>query len=222
MLCCSSYIPRKVGGLWWKNKRVWYHLHSMKKQSGKKLKVGVIVGSTRQGRFGEQPARWIYGEANKRVGIEAELLDLRDYPLPFFDQSSSPFMGGTDYKNPAVKKWAEKIKEKDAFIICSPEYNHGYPAVLKNALDYAYAEWNNKPVGFVSWGGVGGARVVEQLRLVAIELQMAPIRNAVHIQNFWGLLDKSGKLKTDTLTESADEMLAQLAWWGNALKVARK
>ncbi len=193
----------------------------MKKQNGKKLKVGVILGSTRQGRFGEQPARWIVTEANNRKEFDAELLDLRNYPLSFFDQPSSPFMSGTDYKNPAVKKWAEKIKEKDAFIICSPEYNHGYPAVLKNALDYAYSEWNNKPVGFVSWGSVGGARAVEQLRLVAIELQMAPIRNAVHIQKFWELLDKSGNLKTDSLTESADEMLAQLAWWGKALKTAR-
>ena len=188
----------------------------------KKLKVGVILGSTREGRFGEQPARWIVGETKKRAEFDAELLDLRDYPLPFFDEPSSPFMSGTNYKNPAIKKWAEKIKEKDAFILCSPEYNHGYSAVLKNALDYVYAEWNNKPVGFVSWGGVGGARAVEQLRLVAIELQMAPIRNAVQIQNFWGLLDKKGKLKTDTLQESVGDMLAQLAWWAKALKAGRE
>lgn len=193
----------------------------MKKQNGSKVKVGIILGSTRQGRFGDKPAKWIFEEAKKRKEWDAELLDLRDFPLPFFDESSSPSMGGIHYQNPVAKKWVETIQEKDAFIICSPEYNHGYPAVLKNALDYAYAEWNKKPVGFVSWGGVGGARVVEQLRLVAIELQMAPMRNAVHIQRFWELLDKAGSLKTETFQKSGDDLLAQLLWWAKALKQAR-
>ncbi len=188
----------------------------------KTLNIKVIVGSTRPNRFSEKPAQWIFEEAKKREGLDVELLDLRDYPMPFFNEAVSPSMSKESYSNEVVAKWKEKVKEADGYIIATPEYNHGYPAVLKNALDYVYREWNNKPVGFVSWGSVAGARSVEQLRLVAIELQMAPIRNAVYIPNFWTLLDESGKLKTDSLQKSADDLLTQLMWWASALKTARE
>ncbi|MBS3132651.1 NAD(P)H-dependent oxidoreductase [Candidatus Woesearchaeota archaeon] len=145
------------------------------------IKIKVIVGSTRQNRFSEKPAYWIYNEVKKEEGVEAELLDLRDYAMPFFNEPVSPAMSGGKYANEVVQKWAEKIKEGDAFIIVTPEYNHGYPAVLKNALDSIFQEWNRKAVGFVSYGGAGGTRSVEQLRQVVIELQMTPIRNAIHI-----------------------------------------
>jgi len=145
------------------------------------IKIKVIVGSTRQNRFSEKPAHWIYEEAKKKEGVEAELLDLRDYPMPFFDEPVSPATSGGKYTREEVKKWAAKIGDGDAFIIVTPEYNHGYPAVLKNALDSLFPEWNKKPVGFVGYGSAGGARSIEQLREVAIELYMAPIRNAVHI-----------------------------------------
>ena len=145
------------------------------------VNIKVIIGSTRQNRFSEKPARWIFEELKKQKDVSAELLDLRDYPMPFFDSPMPSSMAQGKYANEIVKKWAEKINEADAFIIVTPEYNHGYSAVLKNALDWLYPEWNKKAVGFVSYGSAVGARAVEQLRQVAIELQMVPIRNSIHI-----------------------------------------
>ncbi|MBU6426757.1 NAD(P)H-dependent oxidoreductase [Patescibacteria group bacterium] len=184
------------------------------------LKIAIIIGSTRPGRFGDKPAKWIYEEAKRTDGVEAELLDLRDYPMPFYAEDHSFSM------NPAVsdqtaEKWQAKIGAADAFVIVTPEYNHGPSAVLKNALDYAYREWNDKPVAFVAYGSVGGARAVEQLRLVAIELQMAPIRNAVHIPAPWFLVDGKGDLKPNALDpfkDAAKNMLEQLVRWGRVMK----
>jgi NAD(P)H-dependent FMN reductase len=186
------------------------------------LSIKVIIGSTREGRFGDKPARWIFEEVKKREGVESELIDLRDYPLPFFNEAVSPGMAKGVHANEIAGTLARKIAEADGFIVATPEYNHGYPAVLKNAMDFIYNEWNKKPIGFVSWGGVAGARSVEQLREVVIELQMAPIRNAVHIPNFWTLTDEKGNLKTESLQKSADDFLDQLLWWAKALKTARE
>ncbi len=185
------------------------------------LKIAVILGSTRPERFSEQPGTWIADKLKKIDGLDVETLDLRDYPMPFFDEAKSPTMAPEGFGKEVVEKWRAKIAEADAFVVVTPEYNHGYSAVLKNAMDYVYFEWNKKPISFVAYGGVGGARAVEQLRLVAVELQMAPIRHAVHINNFWGLLDESGKLKTETLEAGADAMIENLVWWAKALKVAR-
>lgn len=189
------------------------------------LKIQVIIGSTRQGRFGEQPARWLF-ELLKKKGVEAELIDLRDWPLPFFDEPVSPSMMQMmkkDYTSELAKKWAKKIEEADGYLIVTPEYNHGYPAVLKNALDYAYSEWNNKPVGFLSYGGIsGGTRSVQQLRQVVIELQMVPIRNGVHIPMYWTQLDDKGKLNMDTYKEGAENLLNQLISWAKSLKPIRE
>src|SRR5689334_15901677 len=138
------------------------------------LNIKVIVGSTRANRFSEQPAHWIFEAAKKRAELEVELVDLRDYPLPFFEEGLPPGAAKDNYTNPAVVKWRDKVKEGDGYIFVTPEYNHGYPAVLKNALDYTYGPWGRKAAAFVSWGGAGGTRGVEQLRLVAIELNMAP------------------------------------------------
>lgn len=187
-----------------------------------KLTIQIILGSTRQNRFGEKPALWIYKEAKKRKELEVELLDLRDYPLPFFDEPVSPATSQGKYTNKDAADWAEKIGVGDGYIWVSPEYNHGYSAVLKNALDYVYKQWHRKPVAFISYGAMGGTRAVEQLRQVAIEFQMAPIRDAVHIAAFWRLLDKKGNLKTASLKEDADNMLDQLVWWATALKKARE
>jgi len=182
-------------------------------------KIKVILGSTRQERFGDQPAKWIADKA-KAKGLDVEILDLRDYPLPFFNESISP-KKGEGYPYPVSTKWAEKIGEADGFIITAAEYNHGYTAVLKNAMDYVSREWNNKPVAFVGYGSVGGARAVEQLREVAIELQMAPIRNAVHMTNFWNLLDEKGQMKTESFDAAGDALIDQLIWWTDALSAAR-
>jgi len=184
------------------------------------LKIKVIVGSTRANRFSEKPAQWIFAEAKKRADLDVELLDLRDYPLPFFEEAMPPGMAKDSYTNPVVVKWRDKIRDSDGFVICTPEYNHGYPAVLKNALDYTYSAWSRKAVAFVSWGGGGGARGVEQLRLVTIELDMAPIRFAVHLQNPWFIKDAS-EIATEANQNSAKVLLDQLTWWAGALKAAR-
>ena len=189
-----------------------------------KLNIKIIVGSTREARFSDKAAAWITGEIRKQKEIEAEALDLRDYDMPFYNEPVSPSYKQGPFKNKAVARFTKKIAEGDAFVIITPEYNHGTSGVLKNALDWVYPEWNNKPVAFVSYGSVGGARAVEQLRLNAIELQMAPIRQAVHIQQHWNLLDEKGNLKEGALesfTKSAEAMLVQLIWWTRALKNAR-
>jgi len=188
------------------------------------LKVKIILGSTRPNRFSEQAGKWILEEAGKIAGISAEVLDLRDYAMPFFNEPVSPSYKQEPYKNEAVARFTLKIAEGDAFIIVTPEYNRGTSGVLKNAFDWVYQEWNNKPVGFVAYGSVGGARAVEQLRLVAVELQMAPIRSAVHIPAHWTLLDDTGILKAGALApyqQAAEGLLTQLVWWANALKTAR-
>ncbi len=113
--------------------------------------------------------------------MQAELIDLRDWPLPFFNEAGSPGMLKGNYTNDLAKRWSAKIAEADAFIVVTPEYNHGYPAVLKNAFDWLYPEWNHKPIGFAGYGNANGARAIEQLRQVVIELQMHPIKNSVHI-----------------------------------------
>ncbi|MBI2196212.1 NAD(P)H-dependent oxidoreductase [Candidatus Daviesbacteria bacterium] len=186
------------------------------------VKIQIILGSTRPNRFSEKPGKWIFELLQKREGIEAELIDLRDYPLPFFNEPMSPTMLKGKYSNKEAERWVEKVAEADGYIIVTPEYNHGYSAVLKNALDYPYEQWNNKPVGFVAYGGMGGARAVEQLREVVVELQMVPIRTAVHIPAFWTLLDDKGNLKTETLNESAEAMLDHLIRWTKVLKEARE
>jgi NAD(P)H-dependent FMN reductase len=145
------------------------------------LTLYVIIGSTRQHRFSEKAARYVFDELKKKEDVQAELIDLRDWPLPFYDEPIAPAMNKGNYSNELGKKWAAKIGEADGYIMVAPEYNHGYSAVLKNALDWVFPEWNGKPVGFVSYGNAGGARAVEQLRQVVIELQMVPIRSAIHI-----------------------------------------
>ena len=186
-------------------------------------KIKVILGTTRQQRFGDQPAKWIADKATAK-GLDVEILDLRDYPLPFFDEAMSPTMAAGKegaYPYSVSAKWTAKIGEADGFIITAAEYNHGYTAVLKNAIDYVSREWNKKPVAFVGYGSVGGARAIEQLREVAIEMQMAPIRNSVHMTNFWNLLNEKGAINTESFEAAGDAMIDQLIWWTDALKEAR-
>ena len=146
------------------------------------MRTSVIVGSTRQGRFSEKPAQWILQQLHNREGIEGRLLDLRDFPMPFFDQPTPPAMPGRPpYEHEVVKKWTAQIGASDGFVFVTPEYNYGPSAVLKNAIDWVYPEWNRKAAAFVSYGSAMGARAVQQLRETAIEIQMAPIRSSVHI-----------------------------------------
>ena len=189
------------------------------------LKIKIILGSVRNNRFGDKPAKWIFDIAQKIGGAEYELLDLKDYALPMFAEGTSPAYVEGKYESDAVNKWAEKIAEADGFIIVTPEYNHGSPASLKNNIDYLYREWNKKAVSFVSYGSTGGARAIQQLRDVSIELQMSPIRNSVHIMSPWFLTEENGSLKTGALgpyVKSAESLISQLIWWAKALKVARE
>jgi NAD(P)H-dependent FMN reductase len=190
------------------------------------LKIGVILGTIRQGRFGEKPARWILGELNKHPDIEAELLDLRDYPMPFFDEPVSPGWISEPYKNEVVARWTKKIGEKDGYVIIAPEYNRSFTGVLKNAIDWVYREWNKKVVGFVSYGSVGGARAVEHLRTVAVEMQMVPVRQGVHLP--WEVYMSMAKdevpvdpAKFAPVEQQAHALVEQIAWYGKALQAAR-
>jgi NAD(P)H-dependent FMN reductase len=186
------------------------------------LRIGIVLGSTRTGRFADRPAEWLMRIAKKREGAAFELVDLRDYPLPFFDEPKSPFREAS--KNEVALRWGRKVAELDAFVFVTGEYNHGIPASLKNALDYLYAEWNRKPAAFVAYGNVGGARGVEQLRLVLVELQVAPLRSAVHIVRF-EFMDMllNGKTFDDFphLEQAADVMLDDLIWWAGTLRAGR-
>jgi NAD(P)H-dependent FMN reductase len=188
-----------------------------------KVKIAVIIGTTRAVRFASKPAEWIADIASQRDDMIVEVLDLREYPMPFFDEVASNAWAPSH--NEVAQRWQKKVAEFDGYIFVSAEYNRGVPAVLKNALDYAYPEWNKKPAAFVGYGSVGAARAIEQLRLIAVELQMAPIRTGVHIQgaDFMAVW-KGGKdiAELSYLRPNATDMLDQLVWWTNALKTARE
>ena len=186
------------------------------------IKIQIILGSTRQKRFSEKPGKWIFDLVKNKADIEAELLDLRDYPLPFFDEPAPPSKLNGKYSSDVATQWVKKIAEADGYILVTPEYNHGYPAVLKNALDYPYFEWNNKPVAFVAYGCGGARRAVGQLREVVAELKMQALEEAVHIAQFWKYLDEKGNLNTETFNEAAIQMIDKLIITARELKDTRK
>ena len=196
-----------------------------------KIKIKIILGSIRQNRFGERPANWVNEQIKEWKDVDAELLDLRDYPMPFFDAPTSPAMMGMKYENETVQKWSDKIKDADAYIVVSPEYNHGYSGVLKNALDWLNPELSRKPIGFVSYGSAGGARAIEQLREVAIELNMVPIKKSIHISweyimRVWTEKDVTNADLFATLRKGKGpdhlaDFVNDLLWMARALKAAR-
>jgi NAD(P)H-dependent FMN reductase len=168
--------------------------------------ISVIIGSTREARFSEKPARWILQHLEKRDGVDARLLDLRDFPMPFFDQPLTPAMPGRPaFAHEAVQKWTAAIEDSDGFVFVTPEYNYGPPAVLKNAIDWVYPEWNRKAAAFVSWGSAAGVRAVQQLR-----------ENMAHYQDG----DVEAGLNELGAT-AAGPMIDDLLWWTAALKTAR-
>lgn len=188
----------------------------------KPLRLGIVLSSTRVGRFADRPAEWLLGIAKKRSDAVFELVDLRDYPMPFFDEPKSPLRAPA--QNEVAQQWARKVGGLDGFVFVTAEYNHSIPAALKNALDHVYAEFNRKPASFVGYGNAGGARAIEQLRLILVELQVAPLRSAVHIgrDDFIGML-LNGKTFDDfpQLHHAAETMLDELCWWGKALSAGR-
>lgn len=190
------------------------------------MNLAVILGSTRPGRAGERVAHWVQGRLALQPGVTAELLDLREFSLPFLDEEKLPSqIRGGEYKSEAANRWFESISEMDGFVIVTPEYNHGYPAVLKNALDYLAQPWADKPVAFVSYssGAVGGARVVEQLRQVVANLKLVAISEALHLGKVKELLDDSGALLNEGPFDGLlDSELAQLVEWAALMKGKRE
>jgi NAD(P)H-dependent FMN reductase len=189
------------------------------------LNVGLIVGSTRPNRFADKPVQWLVEGASARPDLRLAVLDLRDFRLPFFNEPAPPSYTGGVYSEPAAETWRKRIGEFDAFVAVVAEYNHGPTAVLKNAFDSAFIEWQRKPIAFVGYGGVGAARAIETLRGVVIELQMAPIRHEVNIamEPFLGILQNGRTLNDyDYLVQSREAMFDHLAWWGEALKAGRQ
>jgi NAD(P)H-dependent FMN reductase len=184
-----------------------------------RIRVGIIIGSTRPGRNAEAVARWVYEIARKRDDAEFELVDLKDYHLPLLDEPVPS--SAHKYAQEHTKAWAEKVGSLDAFVFVTPEYNHGIPGALKNAIDFVYAEWNNKAAGFVSYGSAGGVRAVEQLRLVLAEVQVATVRAQAwfslmnDFENWTVFKPTAGK------EQSVSTMLDQVVAWGCALQGLR-
>ena len=173
--------------------------------------------------MGEQAAAYIETIASQRTDLSFEIVDLRDYPMPFFDEvASNAYVPST---NPIAQKWQKKIAGFDGFIFITAEYNNSITAALKNALDYAYPEWNRKTAAYFSYGSAGGARAVQHLRDICVELQMAPVRQAVLIQgnDFFSIMNGQKQIKDLGYLESlVEQMLEHLSWWTHALKTARE
>ena len=184
------------------------------------IKLGIILGSTRPGRNGEQVAKWVYDIASRRSDADFELVDLLDYPLPHLDEPLPPSFG--NYQNEHTKQWASKIASFDGFVIVTPEYNHGTSGVLKNAIDYLYAEWNNKAMGVVSYGAAGGARAAEHLRLIAGELQMADVRTNVALSLFTDFENFTTLAPSPHQHEALEALLGQVIAWSEALAPIRR
>ncbi|MGC4043532.1 MAG: NAD(P)H-dependent oxidoreductase [Armatimonas sp.] len=183
------------------------------------IKVGIIIGSTRPGRNGEAVAKWVHEIASKRTDAEYELVDLLDFNLPLLDEPVPPSMG--QYSKDHTKAWAAKVASFDAYVFVTPEYNHATSGALKNALDFVYAEWNNKAAGFVGYGSTGGTRAVENLRLIMGELQVADVRAQVALSLFTDF-ENFSVFKPAALHEPlVNNMLDQVVAWGTALKPLR-
>ena len=185
------------------------------------LKIGIILGSTRPGRRGEAPARWLLDVANERGDATYDLIDLAEFDLPQLDEINTAAQGM--YEKEHTQAWAAKVAQYDAFVFVTPEYNHSTSGALKNAIDFLYAEWNNKAVGFVSYGAnASGARAVEHLRLIVAELQMADVRHQVafSLMTDWEQFTTFKPAESHRL--AANTMLDQLVAWGGALRGVRE
>ncbi len=183
------------------------------------MHLQIILGSIREGRRSAAVAQWAFEQASRRTAPTVELIDLKTWALPMFALAKFPSEG--DYADPLQRRWAETVARADGYVFVTPEYNHGYTSALKNALDYLYAEWNRKPASFVSFGNAEGARGIEQLRLVCVELEMAPLPTAVHLRDVTGK-SQDGRFAADAKeVQRFDVMLDEWIWWASALAKAR-
>jgi NAD(P)H-dependent FMN reductase len=191
-----------------------------------KPKIALIIGSTRQARWADTPARWMLEKMQERTEFDVELVDLRDYDLPLFDEMASNLW--VPSQDPRAIRWQEKVKSFDGYVFVVAEYNRSVTGALKNALDQDYLGWNNKPMAMVAYGATGGARAAEHLRLIAIELQMVPVRSAVHIggSDFFRVIPANPNhepiaVLDPILANSVKDTLDQLSWYARVLKDAR-
>lgn len=191
-----------------------------------KPRIAVIIGSTRKARFADKPAQWLMEKVKDHAELDFELVDLRDFDLPFFDEAASN--AWVPSQDPRAVRWQQKVAEFDGYLFVLAEYNHGMPASVKNAFDQDYVGWNRKPVGALAYGSMGGARSLEHLRQVAVELQMVPLRNAVHIGGseffkVWSGGQNAPMSEIEgVLQGSLKSMLEELVWWTKATKAARE
>jgi NAD(P)H-dependent FMN reductase len=184
------------------------------------IRIAIILGSTRPSRAGDAVAKWAHRLATRRNDAHFELVDIRNFNLPLLDEPVPPSLGR--YSKLHTKAWASTIESFDAFVFVTPEYNHGIPGALKNALDFLYSEWNNKAAGFVGYGSAGGVRAVEHLRLVMGELQVADVRAQVMLSLVTDF-ESMSVFKPAAHQETAlGAMLDQLVAWGEALRALRK
>ena len=190
-----------------------------------KPRIALIVGSTRPARFADAPAQWMLKQARARDDMAVDLIDLRDHPMPFFAEATSNLWAPSE--DPEAVRWQETIGGYDGFIFVVAEYNHSITAVLKNALDQAYKEWNRKPFTAIGYGGTGASRALEHLRGIGVELQMVSTKAAVHIGggDFMAIHPAFGKQPIESieanLIPSATTALDELAWWARATMAAR-
>lgn len=175
------------------------------------MRIGIIIGSVRKGRLGKRVASWVQKRLSLHSGIEIEILDLKNYPLPFYDEDQEPSKMIGPYQSEVANKWVAKVAEMDGFVIVIPEYNHGYSAVLKNALDYLSSQFNKKQAIFVSYstGPIGGARAVEQLRQVVASLKLV-VTGAIHIGKAQEVLSEDGELLSGHYNEMLDKQIESM------------
>jgi NAD(P)H-dependent FMN reductase len=184
------------------------------------LRVAIIIGSTRPGRKGETVAKWAYEIAKKRSDAEFELVDIKDFNLPLLDEPMPPSMG--QYTQKHTKTWSAKISSFDAFVFVTPEYNHATSGALKNAIDFLYSEWVNKAAGFIAYGGLSGARAVENLRLIMGELQVATVRAQVGLSMFTDFENFAVFKPAPKQEKAVNSMLDEVIAWGGALRTLRE
>jgi NAD(P)H-dependent FMN reductase len=192
------------------------------------LNLKIIIGSTRPGRAADHVLPWITGLAQEHPAFSVDVLDLRNWPLPFFAETFETVGDPRNpaYSDPIVKRWNRRIAEGDAYLFITPEYNHSVPGVLKNAIDSVYASFafRNKPAAFVGYSGgvAAGVRAIEHLAHIAIEAEMVPLRSSVLIPVVGGAFDHSGDPSDPAASIAAEIMLDDLAWWAAALHRARQ
>ncbi|MET8231196.1 NAD(P)H-dependent oxidoreductase [Micromonospora sp. NPDC005298] len=183
--------------------------------------IGVILGSTRPGRVGHQVAEWVAKQGSQHDGINVEVVDIKDYDLPVFDEPQSPLFGS--YAHAHTRQWSTKVAEFDGYVFVTPEYNRSIPSALKNAIDYLYAEWNNKAAGFVSYGSnVGGARAVEHLRLITAGLQLAGVRTQVSLSLATDFAAFAAFTPGDRHNAMLHQLFTEVTAWTDALAPLRR